>query len=108
MRMQPGDVAVVVVLIAVQAVVPIVAEGLVGDAGNGARAREPVANVVVAVGDGAVFAVFDGAPICGRNDLFCLDGVVFQPIDQIVVREQVMAGKMLFRGRFNVDRLGLE
>src|SRR5205823_1452256 len=52
-------VAVVVVLVAVEAIVGIVAESLVGDARERTTAREAVADVVVAVGDGAVLAVLD-------------------------------------------------
>ena len=53
-------VAVVVVLVAIEAVVRVVAERLVGNAGEGAGPVLAVADVVVAVGDGAVLAVLDG------------------------------------------------
>ena len=54
----PG-VAVVVVLVAVQAVVGVVAEGLVSDARQGAGATQTIADVVVAVGGVTVLAVLD-------------------------------------------------
>ena len=56
-----AGIAVVVVLVAVDPVVGVVAEGLVGDAGERAGPALAVADVVVAVGDGAVLAILDRA-----------------------------------------------
>jgi hypothetical protein len=54
-------VAVVVVLVAIQAVVGVVAESLICDTGKRAGSSQAVANVVIVVSDVAVFAVLDRA-----------------------------------------------